>query len=200
MVDFIKNWMLNIVTLVLFFLLVEIMLPTGNTRKIVNLVAGFILLIAIIRPVTHVLGNDIKLSETYHSDSSFLDRTEIMERSDELEEKQMEQVVELYRTKLISRIEAEACRIEGVNGALADVIINEDYESGEFGHVKRVYLELMTGRAEDIQTIEVERINTKDAGPTATPHAFPVLISEAKNRMSRITDVNKDDVVVSVRQ
>jgi len=48
MIDFLRNWVVNIVTLVVFVMLIEMMLPSGKVKKIVNLVTGFILVIGLI--------------------------------------------------------------------------------------------------------------------------------------------------------
>ena len=145
MISFLKNWALNIVTLVLFLLMIEIMMPSGNTKKFVNLVAGFILLLAIIRPIAEVFTSNFRISETFYADSNFLDRAEITGRSRVLEEEQRAQVLKLYREKLINRIEQAVLEIGGIKKAKVDLIINEDYESGDFGEVKRVYVELTNG-------------------------------------------------------
>ena len=62
-----------------------------------------------------------------------------------LEEEQRAQVLKLYREKLINMIEQAVLEIGGIKKAKVDLIINEDYESGSFGEVKRVYVELTNG-------------------------------------------------------
>lgn len=200
MISFLKNWALSIVTLVLFLLLVEIMMPSGSTKKFVNLVAGFILMLAIIRPVTELFTKDIRISETFYIDSSFLDRSEISRRSSKLEDEQRQQVLNLYRERLLERIEQAVMETEGVGKARADVIINEDYESGRFGEVKRVYLELYPAFPKPADTIEVQKVEIRDKKPSEGYDCPPEIIEEIKAKIGRITNIEEHDVVVSVKE
>ena len=43
MIEFIKNWVVNTVTIVMLIILIEMLIPSGKMKKIVNLVTGFIL-------------------------------------------------------------------------------------------------------------------------------------------------------------
>lgn len=200
MMSFLKNWALSIVTLVLFLLLVEIMMPSGSTKKFVNLVAGFILLLAIIRPVTEVFRKDIRISETFYIDSSFLDRSEISRRSDRLEDEQRQQVLNLYRERLLRRIEQAVMETGGIKEAKADVIINEDYESGKFGEVKRVYLELCPGSPGQKDAIEVEKVEIGDKKPSTGLDCSTEVIEEIRAKIGRITNVDEYDVVISIKE
>jgi stage III sporulation protein AF len=202
MISFLKNWALSIVTLVLFLLMIEIMMPSGNTKKFVNLVAGFILLLAIIRPIAEVFISDFSISETFYADSNFLDRAEITGRSRILEEEQRTQVLKLYREKLINRIEQAVLEVGGIKKAKVDLIINEDYESGNFGEVKRVYVELTNGANEadknDKAGIKIERITVGERRQTADDDISPGVIDQIKKKVGRITNVDEDDVVITL--
>jgi len=198
MVTFLKNWALSIVTLVLFLLMVEIMMPSGNTKKFINLVAGFILLLAIIRPIAEVFMYDTKINETFYIDSTFLDRNQIISRSRKLEEEQRTQVLNLYRERLIKRIEQAVLEVDGIKNVKVDLIINDDYESGKFGEVKRVYLELMNGVTGDKSEIKVEKILVGNSKQTMDKGISSGIIDKIKQMVGRITNVDEDDVVVSM--
>jgi stage III sporulation protein AF len=50
MIEFLKSWVLNIATIAILLVLIEILIPSGKTKKLVNLISGFLLLITIIQP------------------------------------------------------------------------------------------------------------------------------------------------------
>lgn len=140
MIEFLKSWVLNIVTLVIFIVLLEILVPNGKIRKFVHLISGFILIIAIINPLLNAINRKIDLEDFILADSNWIDRQEIQNNSRMLEEAQMKQVTEVYRKKIIRQIEDRAKEASGLEKVAADVIINEDYQSENFGEIKRVYL------------------------------------------------------------
>jgi stage III sporulation protein AF len=57
---FLKEWILNIVTLSIFIILIEILIPSGKIKKVVNLVTGFILVIALINPILSLFKMDME--------------------------------------------------------------------------------------------------------------------------------------------
>jgi len=140
--DFLRGWVLNIVSIVLVLLLTGMLVPTGKTRKFVNLVSGFILIIAIITPVLNLLSKEIEIRDFQIRTASIIDKKELEERKSMWDEKQMKQIGEIYRKKLAGHIENIALNSGKVVNAQADAVINEDYESENFGEIRSVYLKI----------------------------------------------------------
>ncbi|NLP06796.1 MAG: stage III sporulation protein AF [Clostridiaceae bacterium] len=148
MLEFVKNWTVNIVILVLFIVITEMLLPKGKMRKYANLMTGTILVIAIIEPVTGLFGKPFDFSSSQTMAASAIDRKEIEKAGMLFEEEQIKQTVRLYRKRIIEQIEHQAQEVDGVEKAKADVIINEDYNSASFGEIKRIYIEAETDAAD----------------------------------------------------
>lgn len=170
MLDFLKDWIINIVTISLILILFEMIIPTGKTKKIINLISGFILLIVIINPFIALKNQNYNLSETTISDSFYIDKKEIENSSKFLKENQIKQITSVYKKKLIAKIQKETENLEGVEISKADVEINEDYKSDNFGEVKKVYIELKKKElqtekdlqgGQEIQHIKEDSINVK---------------------------------------
>jgi len=83
-----------------------------------------------------------------------------MINSEVLEERQIRQITNAYREKIIAQLKSVAKDIKEVKEAEADVIINEDYTSERFGEVKKVYLYLsLEDESEQVKHIlEVKRV------------------------------------------
>ncbi len=145
MIDFIKDWTVSIVMLVLFIVMIEMLLPQGKMKKYVNLLTGTILIIVIIEPIVGLLGRDFDFSASQTAAAESIDRKEIEKAGKLLEEEQMRQTVELYRSRIIEQIEQNAMEVEGVKDVEADIIINEDYQSEYFGEIKRIYIKAVVG-------------------------------------------------------
>ncbi len=143
MIEFVKQWVINIVALVLFIVMFEMLLPNGKMKKYINLVTGTILIIAIISPLTGLLGKNTDITAIQVLNSNNLERLEVEKESKVLEEEQMKQIVDVYRDKIIEQLEQNAEEVKGVKQAYADVIFNEDYNSKNFGEIKRAYIEIV---------------------------------------------------------
>ncbi|HEY8348583.1 MAG TPA: stage III sporulation protein AF [Clostridiales bacterium] len=141
MLEFIKNWTANIVVLVLFIVITEMLLPKGKVKKYANLMTGTILIIAIIEPVTGLFGKSFDFTFSQAVTAGSIDKKEIEKAGRMFEEEQVRQTIRLYRNRIIEQIEHQAREVEGVKDAKADVIINEDSSSPSFGEIKRIYIE-----------------------------------------------------------
>ena len=115
MIGQLKSWVLNIATLATFIVLLEILIPKGKVKKFVNLVSGFILLIAIINPIAAILKKGFDFKEINIASSNYIDKREIEQSSKFLKEKQMKQIVNTYRNKVIRQLEDSTREIPGVN-------------------------------------------------------------------------------------
>ncbi len=156
MLEFLKAWAINIVTIVLFIAMIEILLPRGKMKKYVSLLTSTILMIVIINPIIGLFGQKFDFSLSQMSTARNLDKREIENSSKLLEEEQIKQTIELYRNRITEQISQSAREVEGVKNAQADIIINEDYESANFGEIKRVYIMAVVEGSSNNESNEVE--------------------------------------------
>lgn len=207
MIDFLKNWVLNIVTLAIFIMLIEMLIPSGKVKKIVNLVTGFILVIGLINPLLQVVGKGIDLTEFQMAGSNYIDKKEMMLNSDVLEEKQIKQITNVYREKIIAQLESITQGIEGISDAMADVIINEDYTSDRFGEVKKVYLYLeLEDESYGIQpvlSVKKVEIGSEESEDIEEPYEKQLdekLRLKLEDKIERLLNVQKEDIVISLEE
>lgn len=192
MIEFTKQWVINIVALVLFIVMFEMLLPTGKMKKYINLVTGTILIIAIISPLTELLGKNADITALQVSNSNYLDKLQVEKESKILEKEQMKQIVDVYRDKIIEQLEQNAKEVEGVKQAYADVIFNEDYNSRNFGEIKRAYIEVVP-ESENAANSRGDSSSKVAAGESSTEEAISVESVEGDNSIKpvgRIRQVN----------
>jgi stage III sporulation protein AF len=206
-ISFLREWVLNIITLVIFIVLLEILIPSGKMKKYVNLVSGFILLIAIINPFVKLVRKDIDFKVFYIQNSNYMDRKDIEAKSKVLEEQQLKQITEVYRNKIIRQLEDNVKEIKGIKEVGADVLINEDYTSQSFGEIKRVYLYLkLLGTTDSIKPVtRVEKVvigkNAKPPGKDDGKGSIDQnMRSEIEKNVNKILGVNKEDVVITLQE
>lgn len=204
MLDFLKGWVLNIVTLVMFIVLLEILIPSGKIKKFVNLISGFVLIIAIISPMLGLFNKGIDLKEFHMSSSNFIDRKEIEAKSRILKEQQMKQITEVYRKKLIRQLEETTKEIKGVADVQADVLIDEDYKSSSFGEIKRVYLNLKLGDKgtgiKPVARIEKVEIGNGGKADSGNKEIDVELKKTIENKINKSFGVQSENIVISLQK
>lgn len=141
-------------------------IPSGKTRKYVNLITGFILIIVIVNPIIKQFKSGISLESYQLADSAELQKIEIKQNNSAYGEEQMKQITEVYRQKVIAQLEKSAEETNGVADAKADVIINEDYNSDNFGEIKRAYINITPKKddqnAKAVDSVTKVRVSIKD--------------------------------------
>lgn len=205
MIEFLKNWVLNIITLAILIVMLEIIMPSGKMKKFINLFSGFILIIAIINPVLGLFKNGINLNDFHISSGNFMARKEIEQKGKLLEEKQMKQITEAYRKKVIKQIEDSTREIDGIIDVKADLIINEDYKSQDFGEIRRVYLVLQTGNKDgSISAVApIKKVKIKSSEDlnenVREKEVNSGIRKEIENRMNKL-GIHQDNIVISLQE
>jgi stage III sporulation protein AF len=148
MLEFVSQWVINIVALVLFIVIAEMLMPSGKIKKYLGIVTGTVLVAAIITPLLELAGRDFDFVLVQGVTGVEISRHQIEKDSRLLEEEQMRQIIQVYCNDLIEQIELQAKEVNGVRDAKADIIINEDTESERFGEIKRIYLEIRPDRGD----------------------------------------------------
>ncbi len=180
MLLFLKDWIINIVTITVILILFEIIIPTGKIKKIINVVSGFILLIVIINPFIALRNQNYTLREDVISDSFYIDKKELENSSKLLNDTQMKQIASVYKNKLIHKIQAETEEIEGVETLKVDVEINEDYTCDNFGEVNKVYLEMQKKKKQGKEEKQVDSIKIKPVAAVKVD-----IISQSENEKTK---------------
>lgn len=215
MLEFLRSWIINIVTISIILILFEIIIPTGKIKKLINLVSGFILLIAVINPFLTLKNQDFNLSENSLADSYYIDKKEIENSNKVFKDTQMKQISEIYKNKLVDTIQQEIRKIGGVSGSNVTIEINEDYTSDKFGEINKVYVELIKGKTQSenveikpVTTVKKVDITTKGTNSTNKNNKTKSLknvdaqtqklTESVKQSLNKALEIQKDSIVVTV--
>ncbi|HHV96206.1 MAG TPA: stage III sporulation protein AF [Clostridiaceae bacterium] len=160
MIDFLKEWVLNLASLGIFLVLIDILAPSGKSKKVINMVSGFILVLAIIQPFLNWIFSNVNFSELYDQNNEYIEA--IMGETEksiadtqgnfsaaELKEKQNKQIIIIYSQKLADRIRKIVMEVENFQRVDVDLIINEDYNSWNYGEIKKIYINAYMYKAEE---------------------------------------------------
>ncbi|HOP92930.1 MAG TPA: stage III sporulation protein AF [Acetivibrio thermocellus] len=166
-------------------------------------------MIGLINPVLELFEKEIDLKEFQLAGSNYIDKKEVMINSEVLEERQIRQITNAYREKIIAQLKSVAKDIKEVKEAEADVIINEDYTSERFGEVKKVYLYLsLEDESEQVKHIlEVKRVkvdigqsvdNSDNKGLEKQPDEK--IRRELEDKVIKLLNVPKENIVISLME
>lgn len=172
MIDFLNEWILNIAAVAIILVLVEILMPPGKNKKIINLVSGFILILTIIQPFFRFLNKDISFKEVYaqsniYAESIFGEAGNAgINRepsgginAEKIREKQTTEITNIYRKKVIDEIERLVLSMDEFLDVKADLIINEDSKSYDYGGIKMIYVTVYLPNEEIKVRDEHENLN-----------------------------------------
>jgi len=202
--DSLRQWIINITTVAIFIVILEIMLPSGKMKKMVNLISGFILIISIIYPLSNVVSQGIKMTGGLFEDSGYFsgtfDKKKIQNDGSAMKEEQIKQIVQLYREKVINHIKESVKKVKGVGEVNADITFIDDYSSENFGQLKRIYIYVTPekDRSEDNSIKAVEKVQIgKEAGvPKKEVVLDPEIVSKIQLDLSGLFNIDKEDIIV----
>ncbi len=163
MIEFVKSWITNIVVVIFFIAFIEILLPTSNMKKYINMILGLLIIIVIINPIIKLMSSDININrEVFYNLQSY--NTFEMERESKYVESQNQQITEVYKKKLENEI-SEFVKTD-IDYDVLDVkiSINENIKAKDFGEITGIEVYLGTKNnnnnqnQHNIKIDEIERV------------------------------------------
>lgn len=153
MISFLKSWIMNIVVLIIFLALAEIILPSNSMRKYARFVMGLIIIVVIITPIFKLFDkqNSIegaiseyerKYEEVYKGNIN----------SKELEKTIQQKTINEFEKKLKENIENDVLKNTGKKIAVNKLDVNTKLGSEDFGAI--MYIEIKVTSNSDIQPVE----------------------------------------------
>lgn len=135
MLEALKSWVSNIIAVVLFVTIVEILLPEGKMKKYVTFITGILVIIIIAAPVVKALGSSISFELPETGDISSSNGNVVQNRSEQLTKLQSLQVIKVYKEKLENSIKDQ---LKGLKGVECTKVVCNIYEKEEsrLGEIK----------------------------------------------------------------
>ncbi len=139
MIDFLGDWVINIVILVIFLTFLDIILPNHNLKRYINMIAGLLIIIVIINPFINLLSKDINIEREVFSN---IMNSNMKNNSYEkgIEEIQNQQVINIYKESL--KKEIIDLIVSKTPYSISDISLEiiEDQDKDDFGKIQSVIL------------------------------------------------------------
>jgi len=207
MIENIKSWIINIVTIIIIISFMEILIPDGKIKKYINLVFGFIIMVVILTPIIDIVNNKGDLENDVFMISSELNKKEYTFINTNIENRQTEQLASLYKDRIkkdiIYRVESKY----DVKVAEIDLEI-EDSNQNKLGEIKKLKITVAEKNEESIEdTIPIVKIdvtndeedeaNKKNTNNNISNDISIGLMKRIKDDISNIYSLYENNVVVS---
>ncbi len=193
MIDFLKDWVTNIIILVVLISFLEIILPSSSMKRYINMIIGLLIIIVLINPFIKLITNDINIEREVLF--NILESNEMSNiNQDNFSQLQDSQVIEVYkdsiRKEMINLISSKTkYKIKSLS---VDII--EDKENEYFGEIQAVKLIIdntnsngdknnkIIVKVDDVKQVSIksnDELNTKNNNNLTEYNDLRRLISES---------------------
>ena len=155
--EFIRAWILNIVSIILIVSFIEIILPDNGMKKFIDLALGFIIILVVVTPIVKVINEDLDVEEAIYTYSNDINRYEYALNTDNVVSKQNQQLLEIYKGKVKEDIKY---RVESsYEVEIEDVELDiETKNTEELGSIKAIKIVVKENQSEST-TIPIVKID-----------------------------------------
>jgi len=149
-----REWIVTIISIIIFVTFIEILLPNSNHRRYISVIIGLLIMFVILKPLLGFVKNGSSLGEGILTASNQMEQMTLQNRVQQHQYSNNDMVLEIYKgdlkKQMISRLENQL----GV--AVHDIeLLVEERDKESFGSIKGINILLK----ED--TVEM---NKKEAG------------------------------------
>ncbi len=135
--DLIREWVITILSIVIFVTFVEFLLPNSNHKRYINVIIGLLIMLVILKPLMGLVKGGESIGDGILQASNQLEQMTLTNRMKTLEVNNQETIIQLYKDSLKEQM---ITRLEGQLGVQVKDIafeIEEDQED-QFGMIKEV--------------------------------------------------------------
>ena len=184
----------------IILVMIEVISPSGKTKKFISFVSGVILIIVIIEPFIGLFKNDYNIKKEYIENKRAVLEYQYS-KEEGIDEDNTRYTIMLYRNQIIDNIKDLAKRDKNVKDLEVDLIMNENPSSKDFGRIKRIYLNLKvynskeTNQEVEIDNIKIDKININENESKNKPYE---LADSIKKDIAIIFGVDTKNIIISV--
>lgn len=147
-IDFIKEWIKSISIVFILVSIIEIIIPNNNFKRYINMVVGFLIIIAIITPFISIIDKSYDIEKEIFK--NIMEGIKIQNPdNDEVIITQENHIKEMYINKLKEDITEEIKQVTEYEITNLNITIFEDEKN--FGNIKNIELVLNDKEDENIE-------------------------------------------------
>ena len=142
----VSEWAGSILSFLILITVIRGILPSKKYEPYLRLFSGLMLILLVLQPVTGGLGLEKQIDRAFEAFSFRMDHEELNTRVLGIEKERQEQILKIYENDVAGHVTAMAGE-QGLQAESAQVEINGDPESTDYGKVVSVKVKLQSGGA-----------------------------------------------------
>jgi stage III sporulation protein AF len=153
MIEFLRNWIISVVSTVIFMVLVDLVLPSNSLKKYAKFVTGLIVIITILTPIFKLFDRNSSIQTYINQYSATYNSSSMKINNEEIQKRIQDQTIEVFKANLRKKIQQEINSETGKGYEVNNIEIEEDVNSLDFAQIK--YIELKeAGDDKDIKPVD----------------------------------------------
>jgi stage III sporulation protein AF len=198
--EFLKDWITNIILFVLLATVVDMLLPNSNMQKYTRMVTGLLLIAIILSPVLKILSSDFEASLSAITEVDSISEKNI-ENSIEMKKKEIQASFDAYAleevaVQLKKDVEEELMEQYGLEIASIDLSVDETSSATFPDNLQEISVTLRESTTEDVvEVVQMVDINTTSPMPSNSESEQN---EELSSLLSEKWDVNKGAVEIFI--
>ncbi len=153
--EWVREWILQIVGVIALGAICDIIMVNGEMKKYVKPILGFVLVFVIIRPISALSTDKIRIDVLQDSIGKTIEITK------ELDEKQKTDIVKIYEQRLEEKIR-ECVKVK--YNVDSDVFVKVYRDENKFGIIEKVKLEVRLENGGTVNTESIRRYIKEEFG------------------------------------
>jgi len=160
LIDAIRNWIINICTIIIFITAVEMLLPNNSIKKYVKYVLGLIMVIVLIKPIVFVSSGNIDINK-YVKASDVYFGTEMYEKDyKKYRQENLDNTIQNFKRNLELTLEKKLS-VKYPNDEFNVMIdLSYDKDIGKFD-IKRIEIGIKDKCVKRIKKVNIGRNNSR---------------------------------------
>lgn len=137
----IREWVITIISVVIFITFVEMILPNSDNRRYIDVVIGLLIISIILNPIASLMNKDIIIEEGFLRVANILEKKTLSNRLTSVGLNQNKNIILLYKNELKYQMKR---KIESqFNTSVREIRLEVEEEKKEnFGLINKIFLVL----------------------------------------------------------
>jgi stage III sporulation protein AF len=188
MIDALRNWIINICTIVIFITAIEMLLPNNTLKKYGKFVLGLILVVVIITPILNLFSGNFNPNAYIRNAQEYIDSEEYKVDYEKYRNENIKETLKNFKSNLELQCSNELKEEYPDDDFNVAVYVTYDVESSEF-NIEEIDIWVKEG---GISRIKPVNINSKTVSSNSDNQIKDRKAKEIKNYVSDKIQVSKN--------
>ena len=177
--EILLEWARNIIFFMVFLSVISHLLADASYEKYIRFFAGIVLILITVSPLKGGLDFQEKAGRFFEEFSFFQEKEQAGKALSKADQERMGAFLAEYKKEAEARIQ-ETMQAEGVICSQAEVEIEKDEKSGEYGKIRKIILHLKEEKMTSPQDEETKMVKEKAGEEVSVKVEIPPVITKEK--------------------